>query len=85
MFMYFPVEKTRVIILFSVLIWAWLSINSLFILMKINIYRQNDKVSHPFLNLGSVLMFYLNFMEIIPMTALEFLLDPINSFKPKLL
>ena len=36
-----------------------------------------------FLNLDSVtfLMFYLNFMEIIPMSALEFLLDPINSFK----
>ena len=36
-----------------------------------------------FLNLGSVifLMFYLNFMEIIPMSALEFLLYSINSFK----
>ena len=36
---YFPVD-TRMIMFFPVLIWVWLSINSLFVLMKIVfIYR----------------------------------------------
>ena len=51
--------------------------------MKIKIIYRTINVWQPFLNLGSVvfLMFWLNFMEIIPTTALEFQLDPINSFK----
>ena len=52
-------------------------------LMKIKIIYRTITVWQPFLNLGSVafLMFCLNFMDVIPTTALGFLLDPINSFK----
>ena len=78
MFVYFPVEN-----LFPVLICAWLSLNSLFILMKIVFIYRKIYVWKQFLRLGSVafLIFYLNFMEIIRMAALELFLDSINSFK----
>ena len=51
--------------------------------MKVKIIYRTINVWQPFLNLGSVafLMFCVNFMEIISTTALEFLLDSINSFK----
>ena len=54
-----------------------------FILMKIKIIYRMINALQSFLNLGSVafLMFCLNFIETIPTKALEFLLDPINSFK----
>ena len=83
MFVHFPVENISMIMFYSVLISAWLSINSLFILMKkIFIYRTIN-VWQPFLNLGSVafLTFYLKLIEIIPMTALELFFNPLNSFK----
>ena len=51
--------------------------------MKIIFIYGMINVWQPFLNLGSVAfrICYLNFMELTSMTALEFLLGPINSFK----